>query len=76
MVLHQVDFVAVMFDHWLEVVRNVIDEAGRSGLNEETVRALEQAAAETEPNFTLARPFLPGTRGRRCHFQLVRQRRV
>lgn len=60
MVLHQVDFVAVMFDNWLEVVRNVIDEAGRSGLNEETVRALEQAAAETELNFALARPFLPG----------------
>src|SRR5690606_34626764 len=60
MVLYDVDLFVALFDHWMEVVRNVIVEAERSGVGPDTVRALEQAVAETEASFALARPLFPG----------------
>jgi len=55
-----VDLFGVVFENWMEVVRSVIAEAERSGAGADAVRALEQAAAETEASFALLRPLLPG----------------
>lgn len=60
MVLYNVDLLTTLFDHWMEVVRSVVVEAERSGVGAETLQALEQAVAETEASFAVARPLFPG----------------
>lgn len=57
---YDVDLFTSAFQRWMEVVRGIVADAARNGLTPETAQALEQAVADTEASFAMARPLIPG----------------